>query len=45
MASEDRGQEVAACGRVEELVFPIFRVEKAAHRLELAEVECENFHR
>jgi hypothetical protein len=44
VAFEDRGQEVAVCGRVEELVFLSFRIEKGAHGIEFAKVQSENFH-
>ena len=44
MLFEDCQQVVAVCSRIEEGMFSSFCVEKAAHRIELSEVECENFH-
>ncbi len=41
---EDSGEIVAVGCKVEENVFSGFGIEKAAHGIELAEVQSENFH-
>ncbi len=41
---EDGGEVVSIGGRVKKRVFSSFGVEKAAHGIELTEVESENFH-
>jgi hypothetical protein len=41
---EDRCQVAAIGSCIEECMFTSFCVEKAAHRIELTEVESENFH-
>jgi hypothetical protein len=41
---EDGSEVIAVGGSVQKGVFPSFGVEKAAHGIELTEVESENFH-
>ena len=41
---EDRREIIAVCGGGQEFVFSGFGVKKAAHGIELAKIECENFH-
>ena len=44
MFFEDGGEIDSVGRRIEERVFPSFCVKKAAHGIELTEVESENFH-
>ena len=44
MLLHHRGQILPVGGSAKELVFSSFRVEKAAHRIELTQVEGQNFH-
>jgi hypothetical protein len=42
--SKDRFQVIPVGGREQKRVFPGFGGEKAAHRIELIEIESENLH-
>ncbi len=44
MLFEDRRQVVPVGSGIEEGMLASFCVEKAAHRIEFTEVQCENFH-